>query len=206
MAMNEDMEPDRDDLEPGDPDEQETVPIQSETTEPPTEGIPLCPEREDLAELRRKAAEYDALMERLKRVTADFMNSQKRLERQADERVAYAVERFAEELLPVADNLARALEAAEADGSNTTLLEGVRLVKKQMLDVFKNHGVEMIETRIGDTFDSNIHEAVAAMPTDRIPPNRVMELHHHGFLLRGRLLRPARVVVSVAPADGKEIS
>jgi molecular chaperone GrpE len=200
--MNEDMEPTGAEFDAGDPDEQETVPISSE---PPTEEVPLPAEREDLAELRRKAAEYDGLMDRLKRVTADFMNSQKRLERQTEERVAYAVERFAEELLPVADNLARAIASAEAEGSNTALLEGVSLVKKQMFDVFKNHGIEMIETRIGDTFDSNIHEAVAVMPTDRMPPNRVMELSHHGFSLRGRLLRPARVVVSGAPR-GPEIS
>jgi molecular chaperone GrpE len=195
------MEQDQEDAEFQEQDSQETVPVPAE---PPTEAVPISVEQESLDELRRKASEYDALMDRLKRVTADFMNTQKRLERQAEERVAYAVERFAEELLPVADNLARAIEAAEQHGGNSALLEGVSLVKKQLLDVFKNHGIEMIETEIGDIFDTNIHEAVAAVRTDRMQPNRVMDIQHHGFLLRGRLLRPARVVVSAALDNGQE--
>ncbi len=203
MSDNMSDKPDRDQDEGNiaDPDDQETVPI---SPEPPTDAVSDTPELEALDEVERKARDHDIVVERLKRVTADFLNSQKRLERQAEERVAYAVERFAEELLPVADNLARAIESAEEHGPNSGLLEGVSLVKKQMFDVFKNHGIEMISTKVGDRFDSNIHEAVAVIPTDLMEPNHVAEIHHHGFLLRGRLLRAARVVVSAEPSNNEE--
>lgn len=181
-------------------DDQETVVI---PPEPPTQAVTPSASQEDTDELRRKAAEFDGLMDRLKRVTADFQNSQKRIERQAEERVAYAVERFGEELLPVADNLARAIEAAEQAGVGGALLEGVKLVEKQLLDVFRSHGIEMMTTRVGDAFDSNVHEAVAVVPTDKMPPNRIVQIEHHGFTLRKRLLRAARVIVSAAPNPDK---
>lgn len=192
--MNEEFENDSEESA-RDQDSQETVPVPSE---PPTEAVPVG-EREDMEELRRKAAEYEALLDRLKRVTADFLNTQKRIERQAEERVAYAVERFAEELLPVADNLARAVDAAEQAGATGPLLDGVSLVRKQLMDVFKNHGIEMIKASVGDVFDANFHEAIAAVPMTQMEPNRIVEIHHHGFLLRGRLLRATRVIVSRRP-------
>ena len=171
------------------------------STEPPTEAIAGAPAAEELAELQRKAAEYDDLMDRLKRVTADYINSQKRLERQMEERTAYAIESFARELLPVADNLARAVAVAAEQGMDPKIFHGIELVEKKLHAVLKRHGVELVHTKIGDPFDSSVHEAVSVLETGDHEPDRVVHEVQKGFRLHGRLLRPARVVVSAKPKE-----
>jgi len=170
-----------------------------EASEPTSEEPkPHAPTAEELAELRRKAADYDQLMDRLKRVTADYLNSQKRLERRADERAAYAIESFARELLLVADDLARAIKAAQEHQPRGTVSAGLELVEKHLGLTFARHGILPIETKIGEPFDSNGHEAVSVVPTDQMEPGRVVEELQRGFRLHGRVLRPARVTVSAA--------
>jgi molecular chaperone GrpE len=170
-----------------------------EASEPTSEEPkPPAPTAEELAELRRKAAECDQLMDRLKRVTADYLNSQKRLERRADERAAYAIESFARELLLVADDLARAIKAAREHQPHGTVSAGLELVEKHLALIFARNGILPIETKIGEPFDSNGHEAVSVVPTDQMEPGRVVEELQRGFRLHGRVLRPARVTVSAA--------
>ncbi|MGO8704948.1 MAG: nucleotide exchange factor GrpE [Candidatus Brocadiia bacterium] len=167
-----------------------------EEPEPP--AAPAAPTAEELAELRRKAAEHDQLMDRLKRVTAEYLNSQKRLERRADERVAYAIESFARELLLVADDLWRAIKAAREHQPDGTVAAGLELVEKHLDMVLARHGILPIETKVGEPFDSNGHEAISVVQTDQMEPGRVVEELQRGFRLHGRVLRPARVSVSAA--------
>jgi molecular chaperone GrpE len=155
--------------------------------------------RDDLADLRRKAAEYDALMDRLKRVTADFMNSQKRLEREMHERAQYALEGFARELLPVADNLERALAAGREGGPLERILEGVERVEKQLRDIFARHGIRPIEPSPGEAFNAGVHEAISAVESDEHAPDKVVQQAQKGYTIHKRLLRPAQVVVSKKP-------
>ncbi len=177
-------------------DESEDPQLQPDEPEPSAE--PAAPTAEELAELRRKAAEHDQLMERLKRVTADYLNSQKRLERRADERAAYAIESFARELLVVADDLSRAIKAAREQQPEGTVSAGLELVEKHLNMVLARHDILPIETKIGEPFDSNGHEAVSVVQTDEMEPGRVVEELQRGFRLHGRVLRPARVTVSAA--------
>jgi molecular chaperone GrpE len=168
------------------------LPIPVEPSEKP------APTAEELADLRRKAADYGQLMDRLKRVTADYLNSQKRLERRAEERSAYAIESFARELLPVADDLARAIKAAREQEPGGTVSAGLELVEKHLYMALARHGITAIETKIGEPFDSNGHEAVSLVETDELQPGCVVEELQRGFRLHGRVLRPARVAVSAA--------
>lgn len=179
-------------------DDQETTGIPGEqSAEPPTEGVADSA----LKEIMRKAEEYDALLAQYQRAAADFSNSQKRLERQMEERIAYANEKFALELLPISDNLGRAVQSALEHHRNSAIIAGIELVQKQLLSVFKNHGIEAIDTKIGDAFDSKIHDALAVVPTAEMEPNRIIEVHQRGYLMHGRLLRAAHVIVSARPVD-----
>ncbi len=159
---------------------------------------PAAPTAEELAELRRKAADHDQLMDRLKRVTADYLNSQKRLERRAEERAAYAIEAFARELLLVADDLANAIKAAREHRPDDSVSAGLEIVEKHFYLILSRHGITPIETKVGEPFDSNGHEAITLVQTDEMEPGRVVEELQRGFRLHGRVLRPARVAVSAA--------
>lgn len=172
---------------------------ESGTCEPPTEAVMPPVSDEELADLRRMAEERDRLIDRLKRITADYLNSTKRLERQMEERSAYAVEGFARDLLPAADDLSRAMDALRVGASVDKIREGLELVEKQLFRSLERHGVTPIATKPGDPFDATIHEAVTVQETDQFEPNRIVQETQKGFRLHGRLLRPARVVVSAAP-------
>jgi molecular chaperone GrpE len=174
---------------------------QSQADEPaPAQPAAAAPTAEELVDLRRKAAEYDQLMDRLKRVTADYMNSQKRLERRAEERAAYAIESFARELLLVADDLSRAIKAAREHQPEGTVSAGLELVERHFYLILARHDITPIETKVGEPFDSNGHEAITVVQTDQMQPGRVVEELQRGFRLHGRVLRPARVAVSAAKA------
>jgi len=169
---------------------------QGEDGERADEGGPVTVDSGDLAELQRQAAERDALEERLKRVAADFANAQKRLVREAQTRIAYAVQEFATEVFPVADSLRRALAAAETSHDLDGFIEGIRLVDKQFYDIMARHGIEPIEAVIGEVFDPEVHDVLAVTETDEYPPNAIVQEVERGFRLKGRVLRPATVIVA----------
>ena len=95
--------------------------------------------------------------------------------------------------MPVVDNLERAVE--HGDGNGQSVIEGVRLVLKSLLDVLERHGVKRIDA-VGERFDPTRHEAMAQVESAEHEPNQVVEQHHSGYLLHDRLLRPALVTVS----------
>ncbi len=152
---------------------------------------------EPLVAARAEAAEhYDKYI----RARAELDNVLKRHERDRAERAKYAVEPLARDLLAVVDDLERAQEHSGVGEGG--LADGVRLVLKGLAEVMAAHGIERIES-VGLPFDPGNHEAVAMIETDRVAPNHVVEEQRAGYRLKDRLLRPAMVVVSKAPAaDG----
>jgi molecular chaperone GrpE len=102
---------------------------------------------------------------------------------------------FARELLPVLDNLQRALEAARQQGETGPLVQGVALVQSQLRDVFARFGITPIDA-LGQPFDPNLHEAVMQVPRDDVAPGTVVQVLEPGYRLHERVLRPARVAVA----------
>jgi molecular chaperone GrpE len=144
---------------------------------------------ERLAEVERERDEY---LNDLKRVAADFENYRKRVARDQEGLVARAHERLVKELLPVLDDLERALEAA-AQHEEAKLEEGVRLVHRELVEALAREGLVEVET--DGQFDPHVHEALLSQPSEQ-EDGSVMEVLQKGYRLGDRVLRPARVVVS----------
>ena len=105
------------------------------------------------------------------------------------------------DLLPVLDNLDRAVEAAESESDAANLVQGVQLVVKQLQDVLGGHAVQPIETE-NQTFDPNLHEALQQIPSPTHPPMTIVQEVERGYVLHDRVLRPAKVIVSSGPPAG----
>jgi molecular chaperone GrpE len=144
---------------------------------------------ERLAEVERERDEY---LNDLKRVAADFENYRKRVARDQEGLVARAHERLVKELLPVLDDLERALEAA-AQHEEAKLEEGVRLVHRELVEALAREGLVEVET--DGQFDPHVHEALVSQPSEQ-EDGSVIEVLQKGYRLGDRVLRPARVVVS----------
>jgi molecular chaperone GrpE len=156
---------------------------------------------EDLETLKARAEkaeqERGEFRELLLRTRADFENYQKRLQRDLAQERRYAHGALAADLLPALDNLDRATAAAKQAGETGPLVQGVAMVREQVLDVLRRHGVERIAAE-GQPFDPHLHQAVMQRPAD-VSPNTVVEVLEQGFTIHDRVLRPARVVVSAPP-------
>ena len=152
--------------------------------------------RTELAERTEEAARSRDLYLRER---AELENFKKRMQREKSEALRFAIEPLARDLLPVIDNLERAIEHAEAGGNGRPLVEGVRLVLKSALEVLERHGVKRIDATEGP-FDPGRHEAVMQVPDARREPNQVVEQFEPGYSLHDRLIRAARVSVSTKPS------
>jgi molecular chaperone GrpE len=139
-------------------------------------------------------AERDELVDQVKRVAADFENYRKRAARERDEIVQHANERLVKELLPVLDDLERALLAA-AEHEEATLEEGVRLVYRSLASLLERQGVTEIST--DGRFDPHVHEALLSQPSEQ-DEGAVIDVIQKGYRLGDRVVRPARVVVAAA--------
>jgi molecular chaperone GrpE len=148
-------------------------------------------------QLEALAAERDEYLDQLKRVAAEFENFRKRTTREQAEFTVRANERLVKELLPVLDDLARALEAAEKH-EEAKLEEGVRLVHRQLAELLRKEGIAEIET--DGKFDPHVHEALLTQPSEA-PEGSVIDVVQKGYKLGDRVLRPARVVVAAAPPE-----
>jgi molecular chaperone GrpE len=157
---------------------------------------------DDLEALRERTAvieqERDEFRSLLQRTRADFENYQKRTQRELAQERRYWHAALALDLLPILDNFERAVAAAKQAGETGPLVQGVAMVQSQVLDALKRHGITRIEAQ-GQPFDPNLHQAVMQQPSAEQPPNTVLQVLEQGFLIHDRVLRPARVVVSVAP-------
>ena len=169
----------------------ERITQQEEEAQPVEEGA-------EVDELGALQAERDELFDRLQRLAAEFDNFRKRAAREQGEVIARANERLVKELLPVLDDLGRALDAAE-EHQEAQLEGGVRLVHRSLASLLEREGLAEIET--GGTFDPHVHEALLAQPSE-LEEGAILEVIQKGYRLGERVLRPARVVVSAGlPQD-----
>ncbi|HKF15387.1 MAG TPA: nucleotide exchange factor GrpE [Gaiellaceae bacterium] len=150
---------------------------------------------EEVDELEAIQKERDELLDTLQRVQAEFDNYRKRAARDQQSLVARAHERLVKELVPVLDDLERALEAAEAH-EEAKLEEGVALVTRSFADVLRKEGLEEIET--DGKFDPHVHEALLSQPSEA-EEGSVIAVLQKGYRLGDRVIRPARVVIASAP-------
>lgn len=156
----------------------------------PTDSETEAPE----AALDRLQAENAELRDRLLRALADAENARKRAEREAADARAYAVTSFARDLLSVADNLHRALEAGQP-GEAGTLTEGVALTAREFETTMARHGVVRVDPQ-GERFDPNLHQAMMEIEDPSVPAGTVVQVMQAGYTIAGRVLRPALVAVS----------
>jgi len=171
----------------------ESVPGSDTTTESFEEQIERLNQ-----ELAARAEEAAQNHDRYVRERAELENFKKRVLREKAESIRFGNEQLIRDLLPVLDNLERAVEHAESGGDGQPLVEGVRLVLKNALEVLQRHGVMRVEAE-GQPFDPAHHEAVIQVPAAGCEPNRVVQQFLPGYCLHERLLRPAQVSVSAKP-------
>ena len=173
-------------------DETEAVP----GTASPSEA----PDPDEASSLAGVIAERDEAVDRWKRAAADFENFRKRSVREREELVTLANERLVKDLLPILDDLERALEAA-AQHQEAQLEEGVRLTHRALAALLERNGVKEIET--GAKFDPHVHEALLTQPSEA-EEGSVIDVVQKGYTLGDRVVRPARVVVAAAPPESDE--
>jgi molecular chaperone GrpE len=151
------------------------------------------PEDEALDPLAAVAQERDEYLDSLQRLKAEFDNYRKRAAREQAEFASRAAERLVNELLPVLDDLERALEAAE-EHEEAKLEEGVRLVQRALADTLQREGLAEIET--DGKFDPHVHEALLSQPDDDFETGHILQVIQKGYRLGDKVLRPARVIVA----------
>ena len=144
-------------------------------------------------------AELEAAKDAALRAQADVMNVQRRAEQEVEKARKFALERFCGDLLSVVDNLERALESSGDEQGSAALAEGVELTRKGFMDVLAKYGVEAIDPQ-GEPFDSETAQAMSMVEQPDVEPNSVVAVMQKGYVLNGRLLRPAMVMVSKAPS------
>ena len=145
--------------------------------------------------------ERDDLKDKWMRALADAENSRKRSERDRREAENYGGSKLARDLLPVYDNLKRGLEVATDEQREvaSALIEGVELTMREIVNIFKKHGIEPILPEIGDRFNPQDHEAMFEAPAPGTKAGDIIQVMAEGFMLHDRLLRPAQVGVSSTP-------
>jgi molecular chaperone GrpE len=143
--------------------------------------------------------EKDELFGKLQRVSADYINYQKRVSKQTADTVAYEKEKIIKTLLPALDNFEHTLQNAASAESADVLLKGIRIIYDQILAILKSHGVERIDA-LGARFDPAMHEAVSHRTEPEKEENIVLEEFQKGYKLNDRVLRPSRVIINKLPS------
>jgi len=185
------------DLAAGEPSHTALEASAAEPAEPSDARVdPMAQLEADLAEFRDKHL----------RALAEIENVRRRGEKEKADALKYAATNFAKDILGVADNLRRAIEAvpedaAEADGPVKTLIEGVELTEKELLSIFERHGIKPIAAD-GQKFDHNLHQAMMEVPDTGQPSGTVVQVLQGGYTIHDRLLRPAMVGVAKGPSNG----
>jgi len=179
---------------------QEQEPAEQEAQEPvQAEGEEQAPESPEEVIARLEDAVSSAHDEAL-RAQAEAQNTIRRAEQDVEKARKFALERFCNELLPVVDNLERALEAAEGEEEILKpIAEGVELTLKSFLDALQKFSIEPVSPQ-GEPFDPQLHQAMTMVENGEVEPNTVIAVMQKGYTLNGRLVRPAMVMVSKSPA------
>jgi molecular chaperone GrpE len=160
----------------------------------------LVATEEKLAAVERDLAE---LKDQHLRKLAEFENIRKRTEREKRENFRVALTDLARDFLPILDNLERAMAHASPQERKSHFGQGIGLIRRQLMDLWKRHGLEEVDTRV--LFDPNRHEAVATEPANDVPPHTILDVLQKGYVLDDRLVRPALVKVAVRePEAGAE--
>ncbi len=199
-AAPEDAEKQAEDTAPADENEAEQQ-VQAEKAEneeeahDPEARIKVLTEK--LEAVEKEKAE---IMDRLVRASAEFDNYKKRMERQWADFKKYAHETLVKQLLSAVDNLERALEAAEESTEDNGLVKGVNITLSEIIKILEQFGVTPISSR-GEKFDPNYHQAISTEQRTDVEENTVVQECQKGYMLHDRLLRPAMVVVSIAPEE-----
>jgi molecular chaperone GrpE len=151
-------------------------------------------------EIERLQADLEQAKDMAMRAQADAQNVKRRAEQDVEKARKFALERFCSELLPVVDNLERALEAtAGEDAALAPIAEGVELTLKSFVDALRKFQIEPVDP-VGEPFDPQMHQAMSMIENPDAEPNTVLMVMQKGYTLNGRLVRPAMVMVSKAPA------
>ena len=166
----------------------------------------------DMAVVDALIAERDQWKDRALRAVADAENIKRRAETQANDARAYAIQRFAKDLLSVADTLERGLlsapkvlETAEADSAAAAMVTGLELTQKSLLSAFESNGLTRVAPQPGEAFDPHLHQAVMEQSSDTVPGGTVIQTLQPGYALFGRTVRAAMVAVASkgsGPAGG----
>jgi molecular chaperone GrpE len=176
--------------------------VPANKSEDPAAGT--APQEESLeAKLEAKEKEARDNYDRFLRLSAEFENFKKRLEKEKNDAYKFATENLIKELLPVLDNLERAIDHGETQSDSQGLLAGVELTLKGLHAALEKFGVAPVDAS-GKEFDPNLHEAVMVQEDARQPGGTVLNQLQKGYLLHTRLIRPAMVVVSKKPEPGSE--
>ena len=155
-------------------------------------------EEEQVSETEQLQQQVADANDNVLRIQAEMQNMRRRAERDVENAHKFALDKFSADLLPVVDNLERALSAIDAeDESQKAIAEGIELTLKSFLDVLVRFKIEAVDPA-GEPFDANLHQAVSMVPNPDMEPNTVMDVFQKGYTLNGRLIRPAMVVVSSA--------
>lgn len=179
-----------------------------QTAEQPSAQAAPAPETEEaVSALRAKLQEAEATAKAnydlFLRERAELENFKKRMQREQAESIRFANEPLLRDLLPIIDNLERAVSHAQSGGNGQPLVDGVSLILRTFQGVLEKYGVSRLTT-VGEPFDPTKHEAMAQVENAELTPNTVVDEHLPGYLLHGRLLRPALVTVAKAPSEEKK--
>jgi molecular chaperone GrpE len=155
-------------------------------------------EEEPISETEQLQQQVAEANDQVLRVQAEMQNVRRRVERDVENAHKYALDKFSADLLPVVDNLERALSSISADDEGQkAVAEGIELTLKSFVDVLARFKIEPVDPA-GQPFDANLHQAVSMVPNPDLEPNTVMDVFQKGYTLNGRLIRPAMVIVSKA--------
>ena len=173
---------------------EELMAEQSEDTAAPTEV-------EAADEVEQLRAERDDMRDRFMRALADAENTRKRGERDRREAEQYGGSKLARDMLPVFDNMKRAMEAIseEQREASKALIEGIELTMRELLNIFEKHGIRIVSPDVGEKFDPEYHQAMFEAPVPNTKAGDIIQVMAEGFMLHDRLLRPAQVGVSSTP-------
>lgn len=175
--------------------------LDSETVEA---SIPSEQQPEEDTELQKtllaKTDECKALNDKFLRLAAEFENYKRVNQREQRDQIRYANEQILKELLPVVDNLERAIQSAKSNWSPDKLIQGVDLTLKQLTGLLTKFGVRPVMA-VGQPFDPTHHQAVSQVESDTVPANTIVEEFQKGYLLHDRILRAAMVSVSTGPGQ-----
>jgi len=160
---------------------------------------------EGVAELEALQAELAAMKDQALRLAAEAENTRRRAEREANEARAFAITRFAKDLMGVADNLGRALEHAPRDAQDPlvrNLAVGLEMTQKALNDAFERNGLKRISPAVGERFEPHQHQAVMEQTSAEVGPGGVLQVLQDGYELFGRNLRAAMVIVAARDSTG----